>query len=662
MVSAVTDPLILQQLEGGSSPAPAAATNASSAPSGPVTDPLVLKSLEGDNSSAPQMQGIMREPALAASSAAKGFLGFLGGLGNMAPGAGDPYATPGGVSLTQSDPGAYPNASDVLLSAARQAGVVDRPDLTPQGTGEKVLAAGGEGLGASLPLLPFTGPLGLVQGAGGGAGGELAAELAPNHPFLARLFGGLLGGGLAGGATNLAQRGINAARGVTTPLTQAYDRLGIPTALAGDVTGSPTLQRLQAFASQAPMGGAVGRASQDAIDSFGNAVENTAATLGKSRTAQDAGTVLQNEARNWRDTIFPQKQAEAWAPVNAGIPPLAAVRPDNYRTALGALSSKMAGLPETKKVLLSARSQQLLDAINTDVPPGAGMTWPEAQNLRSVIGEIRGVPEIADSIGDKELGRLYGALSEDMRTTADRYGVSDAFDAANEASTKGYAFQRNVLSKIIKSNNPLQETVNPEQAADNILNSGDTTLQAVRQELPAGANELAAYKLRDMALARAGKQGSAGETISPTTFLTDYNNLRMRAPAGDGALFRSSPQTAQAMDDLATVANRMKETTEHVNVSKTGPYLTTKAMAEAPKDAALGAMSGYVAGGPLGALAGGVGGLSAPFIPGLLGSALTTTPLLTRFMATPATTLPRGLAYGSRLLGGVAPEQLPPPR
>jgi hypothetical protein len=653
----------LQALMGGQpSAAPPAGVNPPMV-GGPST-PSPLQSMSDDEfmqhyaNSAPQMSGVAREVALPASNLAKGALaaagmvgdahGYLSDLTNrylVAPAAhalGYDYEPKPIRSVLAPD-------SQTTLGLGRAAGIIDRPDLAPQTTRERYEAAAAQGVGGALPFAATGGlaavPMALAQGAGAGAGAQLASEVAPEHPIAASLIGGLLGGKAGGATLNTASRAVNAARGVSSPLVDAYDRLGITPALAGDVTGSPALRSIQAYSAKSAGGaGRMDRASKPVVAQFGDAVDRTAADLGASRDAIQAGEAAQRAARNWTENVFPQRQAQAWAPVNAAVAPDSHVFLDNYRTALNGINGELGALQKSGGTFLGERAQRLLDSLNVDLPHGAPAYWTEAQKLRSVIGEARGIPEISQSIGDARLGRLYASLSGDMRSTANRYGAGQAFDDANAVSTAGHTFQDNVLSKIIKSSNPAQESVTPTQAANNLLNSDGTILQAVRNEMPDAANELAAYKLRDMALATPGRQNAGGNATAPGTFLTDLNDMRQSRPGAMEALFPEA-RHQQTIGDLAHVAGSMKETAALVNHSNTAHHMGALVGMTAAIPAAF---KGYEQGGLAGALAAGIGTAVAPVAAGNLAARLTSSPALTRFMATPIPDRPAALASALR--------------
>jgi hypothetical protein len=620
--------------------------------------------------STPQIEGVAREVALPASGVAKGALAAIGLPGSAVKGAINLYSNFIGAPLQnlltgkQDAPvfsGDNPWTSQAFQDTGRKAGIVDRPDLAPQNTRERYESAAAEGVGGALPFAGLGGlaavPSAIAQGAGAGAGAHLATEVAPDHPILATLVGGALGGKAGGATLATATRAANAARGVSTPLVEAYDRLGITPSLAGDVSQNAGMRSLQAFASKAPGGaGRMEEAGTRAVNQFGDAVDRTAADIGASRDAIQAGTAAQREARNWIENVFPQRQAQAWAPVNRAVAPDAHVHLDSYQNALQGINGELGALQRSGGAFLGDRAQRLLADLNADLPHGAPAYRTEAQRLRAAVGEARGIPVISQSIGDARLARLYGALSSDMRTTARAYGAGDAFDAANATSTAGHAFRENVLSKIIKSSNPAQESVTPTQATNNLLASDGTTLGALRAEMPDAANELAAYKLRDMALATPGRQNAGNTTTAPGTFLTDLNHLRQSRPGAEEALF-PNPEHRTAINDLAAVADSMKQTALRVNNSNTGAHNQMAALVGL-SEAVPAAFGGYELGGLPGAVAGGVGGALLPFAAGNIASRVTSSPAFSRFMATP---VPERSALLSTILrsGGTYPAVSP---
>ena len=528
-----------------------------------------------------------------------------------------------------------------------QPGSLDPYNVKGTTPAERLVGNVVEGAGTAYALSPGGGVAAPIVGGTATAGGQIAAaNVSPPFKPGAELVGNVIGAKLGSAGTTAGTKLFSAATGAKTPVAAAYDELGIDKTLLGDVSGNALARQVQAYGSKSPFGASVVHpVEQKVVGQFNNAVEDTATRLGRSTSEQTAGEALQREARNWKDVLFPQRQAQAWTPVDQLLG-TETVAPSNYRGALTSLTNKLAGLPDTAKVLVPQRVWDMLDAINKDVPAGQAMTWQQAQSLRSAIGQVMGVPEIVQSVGKDQLTRAYGGISEDMRATATAVDARnaaaprpagtaappsalDAFNAANKVSTDGHAFIDNVLSKIIRSNNPAQETITGEGAARSVLGSGDTTLEAIRRELPSGANELAAFKLRDMALATPGAAGRTGTETSVGTFLTDLNRLRQQSPAGFRALF-SDPVVARRIEALATVADTMKETARRANTSGTGPYM---ALGEAGATA----VATYLATqSPWAAMA----SVAAPFAANRVAAKVATSPTLTGIAGAPG---PRNL-------------------
>jgi hypothetical protein len=244
-----------------------------------------------------------------------------------------------------------------------------------------------------------------------------------------------------------------------------------------------------------------------------------------------------------------------------------------YRSALedAANPPQMASMPATQQAFSSPQAKRWLDALNTDFPPGSNFSWEQAQAIKQRIGDAMGTPDLVSSIGMQNLKNIYGGLARGMETTATQHGQDRLFNEANAGTTAGHTFMDNVGSKIAKANNPMQESIAPEQATNSILNSGDTTLQAVRDQMPDAADVLAAYKLRQASTAKPSVATQYDDT-STGTFLTNMNRMRQDRPGGYSALY-NDPAVQQQLDDLQTVAGRLRATERHLNTSGTAETL-----------------------------------------------------------------------------------------
>lgn len=494
------------------------------------------------------MRGLQREIALPSSNVLGGFAGTLDFLARAAGSKfGGPMPKMPGIE----------SGTDAL-------GLTNRPDLQPGNQRESIEAAAARGAGASAPFALLGAPVtALASGAAGGVGSMYGERAMPNHPAIGALIGGIPAALLGGGIAGLGERGVNAARGVLGDMGDAYRTAGIPMRLTGDVSGSPFFKTMQAYSAKS-LGGA-GRteaAAHDVIGAFGNEVENTARSLvpaGGSTSAQEAGVQLQNSADQWLTNFKTTSNAKHTA-VDAAVGLDTPVSTSSVRAVLDDIQSKAAGNKQINAFLQSPLAKQassMLASAGDEVP------WQTARAIRTRIGEYLENPSLIAQSGGAQAKRLYGALTNDLEATAkaspnpDAYGL---FKDANAYTSSGHDFIENTLSKITN--------VPPEQAAMTVLNSakrGDSLIGPIRQEMPDAANDLAAFKLRDMASATPGQQNASGTLVSPNSFLTDWNAL---SPEGKAALYQD-PNVAQKIGALAKVSEGVRNTQKLVNTSNT---------------------------------------------------------------------------------------------
>jgi hypothetical protein len=470
----------------------------------------------------------------------------------------------------------------------------------------------------------------LLQGGVGAVAGEKAAgsEYVPDWlKPTANIAGAIAGARFADATANLGAKTVNAVRGQMSPVYDAFVRSGVDPRLLGTVAGGELGQSFEAGTTRMPFASSIMRpAQQQTVDQFGNSVERTAAQLdpaGRGINAQATGEHLQESYRNWVDNVFngPQgRQETAWAPLNQRMAG-ASVDAQPFRAALtdAAAPPNLASMPATQKAWASGQAQRWLNALNTDIGHG-NLTWEQAQAIRTRIGDAMGTPGIADAVGMQQLRRLYGGLAQGMENSAVANGQGTLFRDANAVTTEGHAFIENVGRKIAKANNPLQETVDAEDATKNILQSNDTTMQAVRREMPDAADTVAAFKLRQAQTAKPSVAGAYDDT-STGSFLSNMNRMRQKTPGGYNALF-NTPTAQNQLDDLTEVARRLRATERHLNTSGTAEQLGWMAY--------LSGLTGAIGSGNLGAIALAAGGPPAAGI-GL--GKLMTSPLATRLAA-----------------------------
>lgn len=592
-----------------------------------------------------QYQGVLREPAIAASGATKGFIGMTSIPGDI----GEFYDKNIGQPFAKAVTGQTPSfgLKDILggtgqenIARAQQAGFVNNPSLQPQDEGERLVEAGGAGLGGNLPIAALTGGAGIipqsVSAAGAGVGAKGVEDLWPDNwpgkQTVAPFIGGLIGGKVGASGADLAAKGINAFKGGASPIVQAYDKLGIKPRLAGDITGDRNLQILQATGAEMPLGAQmVKSASEKTLDEFGHAVEKTASKLGNSVTLQEAGSALQDEGKNWLNQ-FKLSSQKNWNAVDAAIGKSTPVPLSNTKQAIANITAPAQGNPAIASFLKSPLAKQFITILRTS--PNGQVPWQTARALKTRLGEYLENPELVSDAGGAQAKMLYGALSNDMKLSITDPNSLAIFNHANAATSAGHDFIENYLSNISGKG------ILPEQAATYALNSGvrgGTTLQALRQQMPKGVDELAAASIRRAGMAQPGAQNATGSAISPNSWLNTYDPTRRMAPEAYGALF-PNPDVQSRMGALDTVADSMRKSSEFASKSHSAlPATTTLALSAPLVAGAHGLAEGGIGHGIRDFMLG-----SLPLAVGTGAGALTTNPAITRLLSTPGASVPFG--------------------
>ena len=486
-------------------------------------------------------------------------------------------------------------ANDGVTFAAPTPPVVDPVALSrsigieePQGNLESILAGAAHGLGGAVPALLFGGasaPLTtLTSGALGGVGGESAREL--GWPSWAQALAGLVPGLAVGGyaatraaanETQAATQGLEAASTRVNDLQRQVESARITNPLLADLL-SQQLRDAKAAAKSAVSGvTASSVATRDAAKAAAQAIadqesklasagiESVAAAHGQSQTLQDAGTALQNAARDWLNNTLPAKQAAVWDPVNSTIGSDAPTPLNVFSRALSDITSSAGKLEPLARLLRPGTPDRLKNALEgvLGTPeaeelsggPPVVPTWGDVQKLRTILGSAMSNPATIRDVGQQNLAHLYSSITQDMRGSAAANGGPDAlsaFDAANVESRRLFGIAQGPLARVIGGPTPdIRFDPAPGKIASSLLSGGrvgDSDLVALKSEgLPIG--ELAAAQLRE--------DPSAWQKLSPEaqgTLIPDPN--ARQAVDSALALVDAAPEKARAASAAADAAHK----------------------------------------------------------------------------------------------------------
>jgi hypothetical protein len=206
---------------------------------------------------------------------------------------------------------------------------------------------------------------------------------------------------------------------------------------------------------------------------------------------------------------------------------------------------------------------------------GGGLSWQDMKAFRSEIGDMIGDRAFIDTGGTttSQLRALYGALSEDMRATAQAQGPKalSAFERANGVYQAIQQRKEQALVSVLGKD----ALKSPEDAAKAIqkmaLSSGGDlkNLAAVRAStIKSGQwNDLASSLIRMGGLPAKGE----GRAWNPQTFVNWYSS--MTEPARNLLFGGSNKQLRQALDGFVAINQQLAKVKGMANTSQTAPNI-----------------------------------------------------------------------------------------
>lgn len=382
----------------------------------------------------------------------------------------------------------------------------------------------------------------------------------------------------AGPVTDLAMRGVRTALGPVGRLfggrgqatLQDFNQAGVR-ASAGDVTGNPGTQSIQAAVAAAPTGTRrMATFAEGQTDDLGRAVTQTAETVGVPTTPQNAGAAVR-EGATAAVTRFETRQGQLYDDAFERIGgdsrvSFPAVEQLRARIAAEIAQAPQSAGPRLRPVL--ARVEALLEDAGPD-----GLAFGAMRRERTALGQRIGQPSVSASAPDPEaagyLRQLYGAITEDMTQHAQAAGGEAA--RALQLADRYTRYNRTI-------NLPVLERIQRQGTDEQVYNlafprsgrpDAGTLARIVRNLTPQERSTLSATVLDRMGTPNPGAQ--AAEDFSAATFLTNWNRLVQSGPAARRLLF--GPEDAElgrGLDRLVRVAGAMRDTQRYTNWSNTG--------------------------------------------------------------------------------------------
>ncbi|WP_028955921.1 hypothetical protein [Sulfitobacter sp. 20_GPM-1509m] len=373
---------------------------------------------------------------------------------------------------------------------------------------------------------------------------------------------------LAGGSSVMraASRAGRAAEKVAAPnemqaRARAASDLGITPSLgAGGKVRAMTAATLE----KTPLAGApIAKDAARFVGEVESAFSDITSRVGQASTAADAGGALQSGLKSFVKG-FREKAGQLYGEVGKAIPDGTLIKAPETVASIRDAIAPFANSPEIAKQLGLNRWAAIADDLES------GLSWRAASDLRSSIGESLG--KVNGALADMDQGKLkqaYEKLTVDLEMAAKAAGpeAESAWRRANTYYRRGAERIQNDLDRTISADSPERafEAFAAMAKADRAT-SNSTRLYKIKSSMPADKwREVASTIVDRLGRPSAGQQNAAGDVFSPSSFLTQWNQI------SDEAKRVLLPEEVRVqLGKLAQVSEGVKAANAERNFSNTG--------------------------------------------------------------------------------------------
>lgn len=347
------------------------------------------------------------------------------------------------------------------------------------------------------------------------------------------------------------------------PLTEgqnaalAAQRLGVdlPRAVASD---RAAVQQTGKYLTNVPIGSIpLRKSSQNAISQLDDAAMRTQQAFGSGDVAQ-AGNMAREGITDFAKNTLGGAVKAKYDAVDELVSP-------NVLTGLQNTAKIAADITAKRQNANMTGTSQAVSLVQKALSAKEGMNYQGIKDLRTSIGELLDDPQRLASAGisQGELKRVYGALTDDLKSAVGRSGgekASKAFDIANSFAAK-VAKEREVLDSVLGKN------LSDEKVFDRISAMAGSTARADQAGLlkvKAAVGKEGWDEIASAVISKIGRDPDGNFT--PDRFITGYGKL---SEAGKIALFGGNKDLASSLDDIVSVSRRFKQLNQYANPSGT---------------------------------------------------------------------------------------------
>lgn len=354
--------------------------------------------------------------------------------------------------------------------------------------------------------------------------------------------------------------GIPAALSPAADAARAAENIGVdlPKAIATD-------RALPRFVGQvvnrAPGGGPMQEAVQTALEQGGQAVGRASEMAGGVADSQTAGQTFSKAITDYFKPAVKQRVSEAYDQVGNLVDKSATSPLEQTQGAIADITARRLASGE------SDPGKAVQAVLGGATRPG-GLTYEGIKDLRTRVGELLDTGVFPEGMSQGELRRIYGGLSDDLKTAVQNTGGPDALAAFEKA---------NSLNKVVEGwKDHIEKVLGPamrsgEGVTDAIIRMAGTGGSADAKSLAmarAAVPEDAWRNVASTAISRLGQ--SRNGTWSPNMFVSDYAQLSDR---GKALLFGGLDNNLTPyLDDIAKVSQKFVDAGKLANPSGTAGH------------------------------------------------------------------------------------------
>lgn len=378
-----------------------------------------------------------------------------------------------------------------------------------------------------------------------------------------------IGKALASRAPKTRQPIVSKLAGINVQAAKDFADEGIDANLAA-VSDRPSIKLIDRSLSKfAGSSGVIGKSTNRTLSQIEKSLDDLGGGIAVSE--QEAGTILQKGADKFVDR-FQGASKHLYDRLGRLMPKDKRFAVDNVKQLFARESGKAVDAPNLQAMLSNNKGFKTI-ANMVDDAGDKGLNFENIKRYRTIIGRELNKKHLLGGEEEAMLRKAYGALSQDMKLAADDVGgaASKAFKRANDFFATGQEQIDQNLAKLIRSETP-----------DKVLNialsgtkQGGTKIDGIMRSLKKADREVVrGTVLRRMGLATPGQQNATGDMFSVNTFLTNWNRM---SPEAKNALWAGDKATANSLNRIARVAERLRDIDRFNNPSGTAQLVVNSA-------------------------------------------------------------------------------------